>query len=97
MTRRPFRSPRAPTTRTDDTLAAALADLAAARAHADALRRLVAEGDEGAASSASADCDLRTTTGRRMNTPNGPGGTNLWGPTIRANPALRPFLSPADF
>ena len=47
MTRRPFRSPRPPTP--PDTLAAALADLATARAHADALRRLVTEGAEGAA------------------------------------------------
>ncbi len=46
MTRRPFRNPRA--TATPDSLTAALADLATARAHADALRRLVTEGAEGA-------------------------------------------------
>ena len=54
MTRRPFRSPRAATTRTD-TLAAALADLAEARSVERAVRTLVAERKEGASALAMAE------------------------------------------
>ncbi len=58
MNRRPFRNPRATATPTADSLTAALADLAAARAQADALRRLVAAREEGASALSTAEWRL---------------------------------------
>ncbi len=63
MTRLPFRSPRATTTRTD-TLTAALADLEAARSVERAVRTLVAERKEGASALSTAEYRLHCALNR---------------------------------